>query len=818
MAIAFDAASDAGKTAAGTTLTWAHTCGGADRLLLVGVATPITAGASGVTYNTDALTKLNERIDASAAMRIAVWYRVAPDVGAANIVVTLTGAVACAAGAASYTGVHQLTPLGPTSSNTGSGTTVTVDVASALGEFAHDFIAVNTTSATVTATAGQTSRWNRLAAAVTAPRIAGSTKTGALLTTMSWTISAGSAWVVYGVAIYPSLSGLQVLIADVDQTAKVRTSAARKTLRLNLSLGSQWSADFPVIDTDSTASAYRPQIDDAVLIRKDGQRVFKGTIVQVRDEPLGGTQMGVLTSVSAKAGNPITHQVQVNEQFPAGQTLHDVVASLVSTYLTSFGIILDPAMATGPTLEVITFDRVLMAEALNYLQSLTGWLWRLTPDDVLEMFAAGTKTALFDFDATTTYGPVTWEQGRAVYVNRVHLRFGGTSSVTKTWSVVGDGSTDTWELEYLGAQTSDGHLLGGFVTDSDLASDLPVGVLITDPSAFWDFSPSTNEMVRVFGDLPNLDTATMEYATQFPQVVTVEDAGEIAANGVWEATFDAPDIFDTDEALAFAEGLLRRHVETPKKATVTAWDGFELPGTSIVMDFPDRLVEGDYLITQVSCQDILNGELECTYTCLEGTEAQRSWTDALKAALGGGGGPVSGGTVSGTLVPPSSTGAFAGDVIAHLGSAFEARLGTAGVYERGRAVPMGEWILVAFSAGNFTANGTMTWTVESGDQNTYRYALDGSTMVLSFKISTSTVVAPLNTTLRLAIPGGYVVATAYTTSGALDYYQGTWVKGSCEAASGEAYIRLFTAGFGSANWAASTNLTYLQGQIIFQVM
>jgi hypothetical protein len=140
-----------------------------------------------------------------------------------------------------------------------------------------------------------------------------------------------------------------------------------------------------------------------------------------------------------------------------------------------------------------------------------------------------------------------------------------------------------------------------------------------------------------------------------------------------------------------------------------------------------------------------------------------------------------------------------------------------GLYDKGRSVAIGVWTDVAFDANNFTANGTMTWTVASGDQNTYRYMLIGNTMFLSFKISTSSVTAPLNTQLRIAIPGGFTVASGYTTSGGLDYNQGAWLKGCCEVASGEAYVRLFTAGFGSANWAASVVLTYLQGQIIFEV-
>jgi hypothetical protein len=169
----------------------------------------------------------------------------------------------------------------------------------------------------------------------------------------------------------------------------------------------------------------------------------------------------------------------------------------------------------------------------------------------------------------------------------------------------------------------------------------------------------------------------------------------------------------------------------------------------------------------------------------------------------------------------ASTGVSIGDPTNLSGAASGLRkffaVAAEGLYDKGRDVAIGVWTDVAFDAANFTANGTMTWTVASGDQNTYSYMLIGNTMFLSFKFSTTTVAGVPNTTLRLAIPGGFVVATGYTTSGGLDYNQGAWLKGCCEVASGEAYVRLFTAGFGAANWAASVDLTYLQGQIIFEI-
>jgi hypothetical protein len=63
-----------------------------------------------------------------------------------------------------------------------------------------------------------------------------------------------------------------------------------------------------------------------------------------------------------------------------------------------------------------------------------------------------------------------------------------------------------------------------------------------------------------------------------------------------------------------------------------------------------------------------------------------------------------------------------------------------GVYEHGRAEAMGEWHDVPYNAANFTAS-VGSWTVGSGDVNTYAYTLVGQTMFLSFVIFTTSVSA-----------------------------------------------------------------------------
>jgi hypothetical protein len=74
--------------------------------------------------------------------------------------------------------------------------------------------------------------------------------------------------------------------------------------------------------------------------------------------------------------------------------------------------------------------------------------------------------------------------------------------------------------------------------------------------------------------------------------------------------------------------------------------------------------------------------------------------------------------------------------------------------ERGRTTPVGEWIDIPYNAANFTASGAMTWTVTSGGQYSFKYALVGKIVVLYFDIGASTVGGTPGTQLILKLPIG----------------------------------------------------------------
>jgi len=179
-------------------LSWSHVVdSGVNRLLVVAVSLRAFQTVTSVTFGDVALSK-HQSVQGGAGNypRAELWYLVAPAVGRANVVVTMSGAEWVEAGALNFINAHQGLPLGPaaTASSTGPGP-ASVTALAALGDLVVDCLAYNTANAT--AAAGQVERikvssdgnW----------RLGCSTKPGAASTKMSWGLI--SAWAQVAAAV-----------------------------------------------------------------------------------------------------------------------------------------------------------------------------------------------------------------------------------------------------------------------------------------------------------------------------------------------------------------------------------------------------------------------------------------------------------------------------------------------------------------------------------------------------------------------------------------------------------------------------------------
>jgi predicted RecA/RadA family phage recombinase len=144
---------------------------------------------------------------------------------------------------------------------------------------------------------------------------------------------------------------------------------------------------------------------------------------------------------------------------------------------------------------------------------------------------------------------------------------------------------------------------------------------------------------------------------------------------------------------------------------------------------------------------------------------------------------------------------------------------TGTVKSDGNATAMGAWTTPSFSAGNFTASGTTTWTVGSGDVTTYSYMLVGKTLTVSWLLATTTVGAGgAGDYLKINL-FGFTVTKTMNTIGSV--YEGVvppgWVAASAEGRAGETFIRLYNNVSEGGTWTSTTDATYLKGQIVLEI-
>jgi hypothetical protein len=203
--IAFDAASNSGYQAASSSYSWSHTCTGSNRYLLVGISMlSLAQTVTGITYNGAALTYIGAQNSVTGAARTEMWGLVAPASGTNTIAVTLSGAIASAGNASSYTGVNQTVPT--ESWNAAQATNVgaadaTVNVTTiADNDWTVDILATDDTAVTVGT--GQTQTGNVTGAGGSGAMSYKGPKTPAGSTAMYWTnVGALATWTVGSIAL-----------------------------------------------------------------------------------------------------------------------------------------------------------------------------------------------------------------------------------------------------------------------------------------------------------------------------------------------------------------------------------------------------------------------------------------------------------------------------------------------------------------------------------------------------------------------------------------------------------------------------------------
>ncbi|TXH81226.1 DUF4347 domain-containing protein, partial [Thauera aminoaromatica] len=196
-------------------LTWSHTvASGTDRALFVEISIGTTGTfASNVTYGGTALTLVGR--SSSGTVPVEIWRLLSPAVGTANVVVNLSTSTSVAAGATTYNGVNQTSPVRSFYSASGNSTNSSVTVAdSVAGDLVIDVQSWAGQPTGGSVGPGQTLNWSQANTSITGTS---TREAGAPSVVMSGSFTSSAQWVIGAVAIRPSagitvtpISGLTV--------------------------------------------------------------------------------------------------------------------------------------------------------------------------------------------------------------------------------------------------------------------------------------------------------------------------------------------------------------------------------------------------------------------------------------------------------------------------------------------------------------------------------------------------------------------------------------------------------------------------------
>ena len=141
-----------------SSLSWSATlASGSNRVLTVRVTNINSAvTVTSVTWGGTALTLLGSVTSGAGAtdVRATIYYLVAPAGTTNTVVVNLSGTTRVVAGTLDFTGVSQITPFGPLSTASGTGTAPSFTVAASAGDVVSDLLTASGSAASGFAAGG----------------------------------------------------------------------------------------------------------------------------------------------------------------------------------------------------------------------------------------------------------------------------------------------------------------------------------------------------------------------------------------------------------------------------------------------------------------------------------------------------------------------------------------------------------------------------------------------------------------------------------------------------------------------------------------
>jgi hypothetical protein len=386
--------------------------------------------------------------------------------------------------------------------------------------------------------------------------------------------------------------------------------------------------DFTVLSLNGSVRIVN---DDAVAMTEDGTVIFAGLVDRPSESGFGGStaSLAIAQRIGAVDYGVYPSKDSLIQDIPSGSL--KAAMTVVATALSAFGVTLDAAQVTGPTLPALSYNNRPIVDVLNEICSLasgtgsTSYVWEIDYTKTLRAFDSNSLAAPFnitDGDGNVL-GDITVEEPRSAdYGNYIRL-YGGSGLKDETDTFTGNGATTTFALNYTLNSSA------GYVTVNGVFETLGAG-------GTWTYDALTNSITR--SSAPAIGaTIVIAYVAAFPRVV-ISDGGAPAALRDVNVYFLA-DVFDATVLQALADSYLTRDMASPKTVRyLAAYSKTGLhPGQVQTIASTKRNLSGSHLLTEVRIQHLTGQVVQRQVTAVSTLRLPATLREKYQQAFGSGG-------------------------------------------------------------------------------------------------------------------------------------------------------------------------------------
>lgn len=398
-----------------------------------------------------------------------------------------------------------------------------------------------------------------------------------------------------------------------DYQARILADGASAYWPLDDPAGSTTARDLVGTTTRDVAPPFvRFDLGQPVVVTENGVRIFGGVVTGTREQGLTGpsaTDLVVEVQATSYELSAARRVITAAISQDGAETIGAAFATLVTDYYAEVGVSLHPSQVAGPSLPAATFTRQ-RGDAVNkQLAASVGYLQSIDFENRLRAWAPGDILAPANYDEATNpellTGDITVErQLQNGYANRVILTGDPIPVPDHKDSYTGDGVTNAWPVTYVVngpyPYFVDGAVAFGVVEYPATSTTESIGGVESPPGFLWEYDPIAHTIHRRAGPVAAGVAFDFRYHGLFIPAGTAEDAGEIAAYGLWEHVENVTAVITDTSAQGYAEALLAAKIASKDEIVrlQTRALGFH-PGQTMTIASFSRLLAGDYLITQV---------------------------------------------------------------------------------------------------------------------------------------------------------------------------------------------------------------------------